>query len=1027
MLRLTLHRTKWSFFILLVCMILNDSIAAQGTATPADNFKATNNAVPLAVREKYTNTPTQKTATALSKFHASDFKTYTTAQGLSENFVISICQDKKGLMWFGTFDGLNKFDGFQFKVFKNNPGDPYSIPTGNISDIVEDDNEDLWLIINNSAGRFDPLSEKFYKVHFDTHPSNEFTNIIPLSKDYLLLCGMNSFILDKRNMTARKIKIYNYDSSLRNNTDINIFFKTLLFNSNKYYGINSTRCNWLAGTNEFYATENLFSKPRLAHDSKGRKWMFVRDEPSGYIYWNLPGEPANIFRKTGLCNFINIIEDKDGNIWAASSKGLLYMQKDADCFEALGNINKDLNYTCENVFIDRNNVLWITTRGKGVIQYDLNQKPFNHLVHDKKNAQRLFSNIILGIYPYKNKLLIKHDFAISEISVFDTKTYTIEIKKENEIPEINQIKKFEDNLLKYGDKNNAYFNWLYKNRNEDYIMRVANYIPVYDNTLINRASGIAHGKTAYPVFLNGLTDYNMCHWQSDTLWIGTSLSGLIALSHKSQTYKRYVHHNNDPHSISSNTIMGFLFDPSGNLWIATTSGLNYFNRKNNRFTHYTKANGLADNAIYSLTYDHYGRIWLGTGKGLSCFDTAGKKFYNFYTSDGLVNTEYNRWSAFTASDGIIYMGGMDGIDYFNPADISFSADTLNPVITEVRVNNQPVNFNKNLKLQASENNLTVFFTASNITKAGIAMYAYQLKNSDTSWLPLEDAHQLRLASLTAGNYSLKIRTANPRGNWSKSTAAFNFTILPYWYQTYWFKGLAFVLLSAIIFIITRLYIRQKIQKQKTALEKQYAIQQERSRISTELHDDLGSGLSTIRILSELNNAANVQLSGNNYHKISMYSKELLQKMNEIVWALNISNDTFDNLISYIREQSAIILTEAHILYSFNISEQLPGLSIGGIKRRHIFLLVKEALHNITKHAGASYVEIGIDVTEHLEIMIQDNGKGIPSECIKTSKGNGINNMQKHAEAIGGTLSIENGEGTKIKLVVELKKLCLEDV
>ncbi|MBS1747230.1 MAG: hypothetical protein JST21_13755 [Bacteroidetes bacterium] len=974
----------------------------------------------------YTSTIKRSTQT-ITKFHTEDFRTYTTAQGLSENFVISICQDKKGLMWFGTFDGLNKFDGFQFKVFKNNPEDPYSIPTGNISDIVEDDNENLWLIINNSAGRFDPFSEKFYKVHFDTHPSNEFTNIILLSKDYLLLCGINSFILDKRNMTAREIKIYNYDSSLKNNMGINIFFDSLSYNRNKYYGINSTRCNWLAGTNKFYAVEDLFSKPRFAWDGKGRKWVYVMKGPSDYSYWNLPGEPANIFRKTGSCNLFDIIEDKDGNIWAASSKGLLYMQKDAECFEALGNINKNLGYTCISVFIDRNNILWIATRGKGIIQYDLNKKPFNHLIHDKRNTQGLFSDIILGIYPYKNKLLIKHDFGTPEISVFNIKTQDIEIKKENEIPEIKQIKNFEDNILKYGDKNNAYFNWLYKNRNEDYIKRFANYIPVYDNTLINLTSGIAHGKTSYPVFLNGTTDYNMCYWQSDTLWIGTSLSGLIALSHKSQTYKRYVHHNNDPHSISSNTIMGFLFDPSGNLWIATTSGLDYFNKKSNRFTHYTKANGLSDNTIYSLTYDHHGKIWIGTGKGLSCLDTATKKFYNFYQSDGLVNTEYNRWSAITASDGIIYMGGMDGIDYFNPADISFSADTLNPVITEVRVNNKPVDFRKNLQLKASENNLSVFLTTSNITKAGIASYAYQLRRSDTTWIPLEYSHQLQLASLAPGNYTLKIRAANQRGDWNEKFAVCNFIIFPYWYQTYWFKGLVFVLLSAIIFIITRLYIRQKIQKQKTALEKQYAIQQERSRISTELHDDLGSGLSTIRILSELNNAANMQLSGNNYRKISMHSKELLQKMNEIVWALNISNDTLDNLISYLREQSAIILTEAHILYSFNISEQLPGLSIGGIKRRHVFLLVKEALHNITKHAGASYVEIEIGVTEYLEIMIQDNGRGIPSECIKTSKGNGISNMQKHAEAVGGTLSIENGEGTKIKMVVELKKLCLEDV
>jgi signal transduction histidine kinase len=240
--------------------------------------------------------------------------------------------------------------------------------------------------------------------------------------------------------------------------------------------------------------------------------------------------------------------------------------------------------------------------------------------------------------------------------------------------------------------------------------------------------------------------------------------------------------------------------------------------------------------------------------------------------------------------------------------------------------------------------------------------------------------------------------------------------------------LCLITVGALTYFINRLYVNQKLAKQKAAFEKRYAIEQERARISAELHDDLGGNLSTIHLLSEIvkeklhDNVNTRQIS-----KISESSKELLSKLNEIVWSLNINNDTLDNLASYLREQSAKMLSEANLLYTFHITEQIPPLKINGTVRRHILLLVKEALHNIIKHANATHITFCIAANETLEIMIQDNGKGISSECIKTSKGNGINNMQKHAGAIDGTLNIENGEGTKIKLAVELKKLSLEDV
>ena len=210
---------------------------------------------------------------------------------------------------------------------------------------------------------------------------------------------------------------------------------------------------------------------------------------------------------------------------------------------------------------------------------------------------------------------------------------------------------------------------------------------------------------------------------------------------------------------------------------------------------------------------------------------------------------------------------------------------------------------------------------------------------------------------------------------------------------------------------------------------QQAVAIERARISAELHDDLGGGLSTIRILSETQNRLNGQQQPNeNLVKISTHSKELLQKMTEIVWALNIKNDRLDQMLSYIRLQTVQALDAGGILFKIVMPEMMPALMVNGINRRHLLLLVKEAVNNIIKHAEADFVEIRFSLTSNeLAIIIHDNGKGIDDTQIVMSKGNGLHTMQQHAKALGGVLSIKKNGGTCVSFSVPLSKISNESV
>jgi signal transduction histidine kinase len=239
-----------------------------------------------------------------------------------------------------------------------------------------------------------------------------------------------------------------------------------------------------------------------------------------------------------------------------------------------------------------------------------------------------------------------------------------------------------------------------------------------------------------------------------------------------------------------------------------------------------------------------------------------------------------------------------------------------------------------------------------------------------------------------------------------------------WWQTWWFRLLAGFLFAALLIIAIRFYYRQKLEKRIMLLEKQQAIEKERTRIATDMHDDLGSGLSRIKFLSQ-----SIQLKTNeqksiedDVNKIAQYSDEMVDKMGEIVWALNEKNDSLADLIAFTRAYAVEYLSLNNIDCDFKMPGVLPERIISGEIRRNIFLSVKEALHNIFKHAAATEVLIKIVFDKKLKITIHDNGRGIDFNRIRRF-GNGLDNIEERIKSIGGKSIIKNDKGTIIQLEV----------
>jgi signal transduction histidine kinase len=290
---------------------------------------------------------------------------------------------------------------------------------------------------------------------------------------------------------------------------------------------------------------------------------------------------------------------------------------------------------------------------------------------------------------------------------------------------------------------------------------------------------------------------------------------------------------------------------------------------------------------------------------------------------------------------------------------------------------------------------------------------------DDNWSRPTDEPMADYRNLSHGNYRFQVKAIGQSQVWT-APFSYSFTIRPAWWQTWWFKTLVIISLLGILFLIGRFIYYYQLRKQKTILEKQLAVEYERQRISAEMHDDIGAGLSGIRLMTEM-----VKLKAKDHDNVSEIEKiynsvgDISSKMKEVIWSLNTENDSLGNLLSYLQKQARQMMEHYSGSFTITMCEQIPDIKIGGETRRHIYLAVKEALHNIIKHSGADKVNLIFTCSDKLIIKVSDNGKGMNTSDSSNS-GNGLKNMKKRMEEIDGKFSVENNNGLTLIFEILLK-------
>jgi signal transduction histidine kinase/ligand-binding sensor domain-containing protein len=523
-----------------------------------------------------------------------------------------------------------------------------------------------------------------------------------------------------------------------------------------------------------------------------------------------------------------------------------------------------------------------------------------------------------------------------------------------------------------------------------------------------------------------------------TVWFGMLGGGLGRLQAGRLT--QYLRKDGLP----SDYIQCLKFDAEGTLWIGTYgSGLARF--KDGHFTKVTTGEGLPNNFISGIEDDGSGNFWISSHAGVfrvgqvslnNCADgrTNQVECLTYGRGDGMLSIECSGGlqpaSAHTA-DGRLLFPTSRGVTIINPANLRVNHLPPQVVIEEITSSGRSVVENpgahEKIKIQPGGQRFEFQYAGLSFVAPEKMRFQYRLEGLENDWLDAGAKRTVDYSYLPPGNYTFHVRAANSDGIWNDVGATCSFEVLPHFWQTIWFHALEGIsgagLVAGVVLFITRRRMRVKLER----IERQQAIERERTRIAKDIHDHLGANLTRISLLSqsahgELQNQtqAAVQLD-----RIYDTSRELTRALDEIVWAVNPHHDTLDSLASYLGNFAQDYLVSLNIRCRLEVPLHLPQWPLTAEVRHDIFLAFKEAIHNVVKHSGATEVSVFLATgTDDFTLVIRDNGCGFNPAALpeRVGRGNGLKNMRQRLEKIGGGCEINStpGHGTEIKFSVFIR-------
>jgi signal transduction histidine kinase/streptogramin lyase len=523
--------------------------------------------------------------------------------------------------------------------------------------------------------------------------------------------------------------------------------------------------------------------------------------------------------------------------------------------------------------------------------------------------------------------------------------------------------------------------------------------------------------------------------RSRELWLGTWSEGLLLFDPQQEIFTSHFN-SADSNSLCHNTVISIYEDHAGIVWVGTYGGgLDKVDLATAQVTHYKTGQGLPDNVIYGILPDDFGNLWLSTNKGLSRFDPHNESFLNFDVTDGLQGKEFNLGAAFKARNGELFFGGNNGFNCFHPADV---LNTTPPQIAltafkkfgkEV-VLDAPLTDLITLTLSHRDDFFAFEFAALHYKNPARNRYAYKLEGFDDDWIEIGNKREASYTSLDPGEYTFRVKAANSDGVWNQQGLAIQVKITPPYWQTWWFFLLLAGMAGGTIYWLLHSRVRRVLALERLKIQEREQLQK---KIAADFHDDLGHRLTNIswaaNILKQQAPAlppALLEL----LDKIAAHAAHLSTEKDEFVWKLDPQKDSLYHLAEQWKDFSDELFNNTDIAFQLaGLSAEFERIKLPVEWKKHLYLIFKEAMHNVLKHAaGCKNVTLAIKLQdESLQVSLTDDGHGF--HPANERHGHGLRNMRQRTEFLGATIEIgaNDGGGTCVCFTGKLPKRPVESM
>ncbi|MEQ1746688.1 MAG: two-component regulator propeller domain-containing protein [Saprospiraceae bacterium] len=980
----------------------------------------------------------------------------TIEDGLGFRKVVSIAQDAEGLMWFGTSQGLERYDGHEFISFGSGNKADFNFPGEEMQtqNLVRRGDSSLWLIANGRLYVFYPKSFEWADISalgkingryrkLCLAPNNTVWAVLEGERKQHLL-RFDSF--GRVEAVAQAVKHRKSFTALHPDTAGNIWWSTIT-EGLRCFTPDGKQMHEAKLDSYVWFEIQTYLTPVFV-DKRGRVFVFPKSVNEIWEYHPMENR-YDVVRKK-LPSPVNLaLEDSRGNLWFASKNCLVRWNGGFGSvwtdFTPL--LKKTLEFSSINsLFEDRAHLIWVAT-DNGLFKLPVGQQVFRNYLSEPGTS---WGNAMRGIFSDEaGRIFFYCENGKTGLYRLDTGTGTaqpvsLSLVRFSGPSSMDNAKMFfldektgsawtiTERLLSVNLKNGStqvikhLRNVAEKNKYNPFL-RLRDGTFLVGSTLsrlsVYKPASDKLTRLKLPLSATELDIKTTCFLENSDgrVWVGTS-GGLYRVSRSGAILERYTAKTTP--GLSNDHVLALHTDAKGQIWVGTFGGglhrIQFSGNKNlPEVRCFTTNEGLCDDNVVAILEDNEGNIWASTYNGLSCYSPRTGTFQNFFEEDGLPNNEFNYASAMKGRNGHLWFGGLNGVVAFDPADILTAPRNPPLVLTYFAKHNgkkdrlektqiaRELAQNEAYVLRPNDQWFEFGWALPNYIKPAQNRYYARLDGLDRGWNFIGNEPILRYNRLPAGTYVLHIKGTDSKGNPSSGGLALHIVVQPYFYQTWWFYLLVLLGVACAVFFAARYRFQRRLE-----------LELMRTRIASDLHDEVGSMLAGLAMQAELLESGAQAKDASRLARIGAISREAVSKMRDLVWGLDSRRDRVHNLLERMQEVAAEQLGPMGITCQFELGTLPLEKKVPVDMRQHLFLIYKEALTNVVRHSHATavFVRFG-NFGGRFELVVRNNGANNEPNSIPHT-GLGLSNMEVRAKKLGGTFTagIEEG-GFRVRLVM----------